>query len=334
HGLYDMRSGMAASVNTYYVQLAERAGIDNAVRAALAMGVTNPVIDEASGQKEFDSYIADPKGHGAFTLGAAGITPIDMANAYATLAAHGLHCTVSPIESVTDRAGKKIPNIGKPACKRTIDAGVADAATEALSWVVSPKGNVINGNTGGRANIGRQPVAGKTGTTQEIKEAWFVGFAPQLAVASVVFDPKHEKTLPNGDGSNRLATTAFARFMKPALEGTPIVRFTPPASKYIQEKYVQEKYVDVPDVTNTSYPEARARLEAAGFQVRVSRPAVAAFPVPYGYVASQSPSGRAAPGSTITLSVSNGQQPGTTPPPNKPPRFCKLPRPGCLPPPR
>ncbi|MDP9239203.1 MAG: transglycosylase domain-containing protein [Actinomycetota bacterium] len=324
HGDYDMRSGMAASVNTYFVQLAERAGIDNSVRAALAMGVSNPVVDQATGRKEFDSYIADPRGHGAFTLGAAGITPLDMANAYATLAAHGLHCTVSPIESVTDRSGKQIPNIGKPDCKRTIDAGVADAATEALSWVVHPKGHVTNGNTGGRANIGRQPVAGKTGTTQDIKEAWFVGYAPQLAVASVVFDPKHEHTLPNGDGSNRLSTTAFARFMKPALAGTNIIPFTPPSSKYLQEKYT-----DVPDVTNMSYSEAKARLAAAGFEVRVARPAVDAFPVPYGYVASQSPSGKAVAGSVITLYISNGQPPGTTPPRPKP--NCRPPRPGCPP---
>ncbi len=330
HGLYDMRSGMAASANTYFVQLAERAGIDNAVRAAIAMGVSDPVIDEATGQKEFDSYLSDPKGHGAFTLGAAGISPIDMANAYATLAARGLHCTVSPILSVTDRTGKPLV-IGKPVCKRTIAQDVADAATEALSWVVSPKGHVINGNTGGGAAIGRQPVAGKTGTTQDIREAWFVGFSPQLAAAAVVFDPKHEVRLPGGDRSNRLSVAEFRDFMRPALAGTPVKRFVPPSSKY-----VQEKFVDVPDVTNVSYAEAKATLEAAGFQVSVHAPAVSAFPVPYGYVASQSPSGRTVAGATVTLYLSNGQPPGGAfpqqPPPRPKPRpRCKPPRPGCFP---
>jgi len=82
-----------------------------------------------------------------------------------------------------------------------------------------------------------------------------------------------------------------------------------------------------------SYSEAKATLEAAGFQVQVARPAVNAFPVPYGYVASQSPSGRAVAGSTITLYISNGQPPGTTPPPSPKPKPCKPPKPGCPPPP-
>ncbi|MEP6695833.1 MAG: penicillin-binding protein [Pseudonocardiales bacterium] len=329
HGLYDMRSGMAASVNTYFVQLAERAGIDKAVNAAVAMGVSDPVIDSSTSPptKEFDSYRNDPKGHGAFTLGAAGISPIDMANAYATLAAHGVHCTVSPILSVTDRSGHRL-DVGKPACKRTIDPEVADAATEALSWVVTPKGPVINGNTGGGAAIGRQPVAGKTGTTQDIREAWFVGFSPQLAAAAVVFDPKHEIRLPGGDRSNRLSVREFRDFMRPALAGTPIVQFTPPS-----KKYVPEKLVDVPYVVNLPFGQARDILTGAGFQVQVATPAVAAFPVPYGYVASQSPSGKAGPGSTITLFISNGQQAGTTAPPSPspPPRkpICKPPLPRC-----
>ncbi len=330
HGTYDMRSGMAASVNTYFVQLAERAGIDNSVRAAMRMGISNPV-DPATGRAEFDSYLADPKGHGAFTLGAAGITPLDMANAYATLAAHGKHCDASPILAVHDRAGLVV-KVGVRKCVQAIDPDVANAATEALSWVVHPKGAVINGNTGGRADIGRQPVAGKTGTTQEIKEAWFVGYAPQLAAASVVFDPLHEKTLPGGDASNQLATTAFSRFMRRALADTKIVQFVRPSSKYLKENFVR-----VPYVVGLAYFDAVAQLTQAGFQVRVSAVAIPAAPIPYGSVAGQSPSSQATAGATITLTLSNGQY-ATTPPtqpptgnplPPWPPKHCKPPLPWC-----
>ncbi|MGB9378781.1 MAG: transglycosylase domain-containing protein, partial [Mycobacteriales bacterium] len=147
-GPYDMRSGIAASVNTYYVQLEERVGVDNAVRAALALGVSNPVINTTTGEKLMDKFLADPKGYGSFTLGVAGVTPLDMATAYATLAAKGLRCLPTPIESVVDSTGKPV-NVGRRNCKQTIDPGVAAAATNALSWVVNPQGHVTNGNTGG-----------------------------------------------------------------------------------------------------------------------------------------------------------------------------------------
>jgi len=340
-GVYDMRSGIAASVNTYYVQLEERVGVDNAVRAALALGVSDPVIDTRTGKKEFDDYLRYPTGFGSFTLGAASITPLDMANAYATLAAHGVRCTPTPIESVTDADGHRLP-VGGRSCRKVIDSGVADAATEALSWVVTPKGPVTNGNTGGGAAIGR-PVAGKTGTTQDIKEAWFVGYLPQLSAASFVFDPKHQVTLPGGDHSNRIAVNAWARFMKQAVVGLPVVNFPT-----VQARFLKATGIPVPDVTGMNYLQAAARLQAAGFAVQVSAQLVYAAPIGLGQVASTTPPAGTTlpPGSMITMFVSNGQPPPGgapspppgqpspppiqhSPPPLPPPRHCKPPSPFC-----
>lgn len=320
HGNYDMRSGIAASVNTYFVQLEERVGVDNAVRTALAMGIHNPV-DPATGKKEFDDYIAYPRGYGSFTLGVAGITPLDMAVAYATLAAKGVRCYATPIDSAVDATGKVV-NVGRRDCKRTIDEGVAAAAAEALSWVVNPKGPVINGNTGGGAAIGRgQPVAGKTGTTQEIKEAWFVGFTPHLSAASVVFDPKHQVTLPGGDRSNRIAVRAWARFMKATLATAPVIRFPRVPSTYLRITGHR-----IPDVAGMSLQEAARELTRVGFNVAISPQQVPAGPVPPGRVGLTNPPAgtRLAEGSLVTLFVSNGQ-----PPPGGQP--CKPGRPGCPP---
>ena len=304
HGVYDMRSGMAASVNTYFVQLEERVGVDTAVRTALAMGIPNPV-DPRTGKSQFEDYLAYPKGYGSFTLGVAGITPLDMAVAYATLAAKGIRCFATPIDSAVDSTGKVV-NVGRRDCKRTIDEGVAAAATEALSWVVNPKGHVINGNTGGGANIGRQAVAGKTGTTQEIKEAWFVGFTPHLSAASVVFDPKHQVTLPGGDSSNRIAVRAWARFMKAALASAPIIGFPQVSSRYLRMSGHR-----VPDVTGMGQQEATRELTRSGFNVTVSGQQLPAWPIPAGHVARISPSAgtRLPEDSTVTLYVSNGQFP-------------------------
>lgn len=324
-GPYDMRSGIAASVNTYYVQLEERVGVDNAVRAALAMGVHNPVESSGynKGQPEFESYLKYPLGYGSFTLGVAGITPLDMANAYATLAAHGVRCSTTPIESVTDSSGKRLA-VGTRHCEQTIDRGAADAATEALSWVVNPKGPVTNGNTGGGASIGRQPVAGKTGTTQDIKEAWFVGFAPQLAGASVVFDPKHLLTLPGGDRSNRISVKAWARFMRPALAGSPIVDF--PA---VEDKYLHGQRTMVPDVTGMGVTQATAALAQAGFGVQVSGFRVYGAPISSGLVGDTSPNGGSttAQGSLVTIYVSNGRYRPAPPPPPPPPPVVVTPPP-------
>ncbi len=307
YGFYDMRSAIAASVNTYYVQLEERVGVDNAARAALALGVSNPIDTSGTntGHPEFEPYIKYPLGYGSFTLGAAGITPLDMANAYATLAAHGLRCSTTPIVSVTDSSGAKL-DVGGRHCEQTIDAGVADAATEALSWAVHPKGPVTNGNTAGRADIGAQPVAGKTGTTQDIKEAWFVGYSPQLAGASVVFDPKHQVTLPGGDRSNRIAVLAWAAFMKPALASSRVVDFP-----QVLDKYLHGQSMAMPDVSGMTVAKATAILSQAGFGVQVSSYRVDAAPTSSGLVAYTSPSGgnNTTQGASVTIYVSNGNYP-------------------------
>lgn len=174
NGVYDMRSGFGGSINTYFVQLEERVGVDKAVQMALAMGLSNPVIDRNSGRKKFDAYFTDPLGHGSFTLGGAEAVPLEMANAYATIASGGMHCVPTPIAAVYDSQGKPI-NVGRQSCNRVITPGEAAAVTEAMTWVINPKGKIINGATGKNANIGR-PAAGKSGTTNETKEAWFVGF--------------------------------------------------------------------------------------------------------------------------------------------------------------
>ncbi len=323
NGVYDMRSGFGGSINTYYVQLEERVGVDNAVRMALAMGISNPVINSTTGAKKYDPYLSDPLGHGAFTLGGAEAVPLEMANAYATIAAAGVRCDPTPIESAVDAAGKAI-NVGRKSCKRVLDAGAAAAVTEAMTWVVRPKGKIINGATGRRADIGR-PVAGKTGTTQETNEAWFVGFTPQLATASIIFDPLNKVTLGSRDSG--MAIRTWAAFMKSALNGTKVASFPDVPSKYLVATGTR-----VPRVKGMSLAEAGDRLTRAGFKVAVATQTVPAGPIPAGYVANSTPPGgtRAPEGSVVTLILSNGQpavQPKNSPFP------CVPGTPGCRPPP-
>jgi penicillin-binding protein 1A len=130
----------------------------------------------------------------SMALGSAEVRPIDMASAYATLADMGEYHRPTFFERIDHRSGKPVieqPN--KP--ERRISA--------ALAWQVNDilKG-VITGGTGVAANIGR-PAAGKTGTNQAYRDAWFIGYTPQLVTAVWMGNPTSRRHLP-GPGVARL----------------------------------------------------------------------------------------------------------------------------------
>ncbi len=301
HGEYDMRSGFGGSINTYFVQLEERIGVDNAARMALAMGISNPVINKATGERQYDDHMNYPLGQGAFTLGVEEVIPLEMATAYATIASGGIRCIPSPIELVLDAAGKPV-NMGRRDCKRVLDAGAAAAVAEAMQWTVNPKGPIINGATGRAADIGR-PVCGKTGTTQETNEAWFIGFTPQLVAASVIFDPLNKVTLRSSE--SRMAIRTWASFMSAAMRGVPAAGFPPVPAKYLRATGVR-----VPDVRGLTVREAQVELERNGFRVSLYTQPIASSE-PAGRVARTTPAAgtRAPEGSGVLLFVSSGQPP-------------------------
>ena len=163
-GRIALAQATAESVNTYYAQLMVRVGTANAIRVARRMGITSPLRDYCS-----------------LVLGTENVTPLELASAYATLAAGGIHCQPAIITRITGPAGRVLFD-GRPSCRRVLDPQVAAAAVGILRGVVGP------GGTGYRAAIG-QPVAGKTGTTTSYADAWFTGFTPQLATSVWVGDP-------------------------------------------------------------------------------------------------------------------------------------------------
>jgi penicillin-binding protein 1A len=163
-GRMALAQATAESVNVYYAQLMVRVGTPNAIQVARRMGITSPLHDYCS-----------------LVLGSENVTPLELASAYATLAAGGVHCQPSVLARVTDPTGRVLFD-GRPSCRRVLDAQVAAAAVAILRGVVQP------GGTGFRAAIGR-PLAGKTGTTTGFTDAWFTGFTPQLATSVWVGDP-------------------------------------------------------------------------------------------------------------------------------------------------
>ena len=121
----------------------------------------------------------------SFTLGSTEISPLTLANAYATVSAHGVYCKPRSITKLVDRDGKSLPVPGSK-CKQAITRNVADGAAAVLTNVVD---GTIPGRTGGAMSLGRD-TTGKTGTTNEQAAVWFTGSTPDLAAAVWVGDPR------------------------------------------------------------------------------------------------------------------------------------------------
>ncbi len=118
-----------------------------------------------------------------YTLGINEVSPLTVANSYATFAARGLRCNPIAIESITGRDGKEVP-VPKADCKQTIKAEVADVVTDMMVSVMQPSGfgNKMRLDSG-------QVAGGKTGTTNGAVAVWFTGYTPQLSTSVWVGNP-------------------------------------------------------------------------------------------------------------------------------------------------
>jgi membrane peptidoglycan carboxypeptidase len=208
-GNQNMWTGFGKSVNTYFVQLEQKVGAANVVKMAERLGLT--------WRSETDKAMASPEradGWGSFTLGVADTTPLEMAGAYATAAADGLFCEPLPVISITNPDGTPatykdgdgvVHNSADPRCRQEVQPTAARAAADAARCVTGygAAGSPCGGwsTAPGVAGIVGHPVAGKTGTTDDNRSAWFVGFTPQLAVASFMADPDNPFNAVGGGNS-------------------------------------------------------------------------------------------------------------------------------------
>ncbi|MFI8186390.1 transglycosylase domain-containing protein [Actinacidiphila glaucinigra] len=171
-GPYSLREATAKSVNTFYVQLISDIGVCPVVKMAKSMG-----IDRANGK----ALTQVP----SLTLGSQEVSPLTMANAYATFANKGVYCSPVAIESITDANGKKL-KVPQSKCKRAMTEQTAATLNTLLKGVVED-------GTGQEAGLSDRDSAGKTGTTDERYAAWFVGYTSDMAGAVWVGDPAHKR---------------------------------------------------------------------------------------------------------------------------------------------
>jgi membrane peptidoglycan carboxypeptidase len=211
-GQLDLLTATQHSVNTIFVPLGMKAGMDKVVDAARRAGIPESV-----------AMVPTP----SVVLGVASPHVIDVANAYATFAAQGVYAKPFLVASVTG-PNKGVLYEATPQTQEVFSKEVMADLTYALK-------SVVNGGTGAAAlSLGR-PAAGKTGTSQSNASAWFAAYTPQLAASVAFFRDSASESL-NGIGGLTSVTGGtfpariWTAFMKGALKGEPVMTFPAPSN--------------------------------------------------------------------------------------------------------
>jgi penicillin-binding protein 1A len=279
------------SINTVYAQLIQEVGPQKAIDMAHTLGIGAPL-------KPYPSAV----------LGSNEISVLDMASAYSTFAADGMHADPVFVTEIA-RADGSVLYRRPSTLHRAIPTDVARGVTGILSQVVQR-------GTGGAAQLGDRPVAGKTGTANEWRDAWFVGYTPELVAAVWVGFPERQRSMvppatPIRVTGGSWPADIWHRVMEPALRGSPIAAFPvpevpAPAMQAASSPPPAPSTVALPDVRGQYQTQARSVLEAAGFKVIAERRPTRERAA--GMVADQTPSPGTlvTPGSTVVMGVSSG----------------------------
>ncbi|HVL90964.1 MAG TPA: transglycosylase domain-containing protein [Actinomycetota bacterium] len=224
YGTMDVVKATELSVNTVYAQMVARVGPESAMKAAHDAGITSPLLGVCS-----------------IALGPFGVTPLEMARSYATFAGRGMRPDPIAVTKIVDRGGTVIAE-RKPTAKRTIEEKHADMMNAILE-------GVVRNGTGRPARISLTS-AGKTGTTEKKRDAWYVGYTPAPGLVTAVWmgyppgpDGKvpimtrlHGRSVSGGGFPGRI----WARFMGAALTGAADKGFEgvqlPPAKRTVERK--------------------------------------------------------------------------------------------------
>ena len=280
-GSIDLEQATIESDNAVYAQLTQLVGSKNVALTAKRLGI----------RSKLDGYYA-------IGLGAEAVTPLELARSYATLALGGRRVD----GEMFGNRPRVIEDVTEPGRKRFNAPTTFDALTSTQAGVInSMLQKAVQFGTGKRAYLSDRPVAGKTGTTENYGDAWFVGYTPQLAVAVWVGYPTTLKPMltelhgePVTGGS--FPALIWKSFAEKALKGKEAQGFPQPAVPYAAPKLVTrrgdkllldnglcrsrqeivyfagkgptktanclENEVEVPDVRRLTAAEAQIRVEA------------------------------------------------------------------------
>jgi membrane peptidoglycan carboxypeptidase len=301
--LYDLYSGTRTSVNTFYMLLEQQTGICQPFRLAKAMGVE---LTEPTGDEDGNGAERVP----TFTLGVTNASPLEMAEAYATFAARGLHCDSTPIEKVLDADGKPLKTF-EPNCQQVFPEPVADAVNDVLRGVVSGDGFAA-------AEYPGVPAAGKTGTTNGQRSVWFVGYTPNMAAAAMLAGVRNSDGAPiplqyQTVGGSYISSASGSLYAAPMWgDVMPLA-----AQEYGWEDFVpvdQNLIIGannvIPDLIGYSQGEAFSVLQAMGFSPTVAGYERSDAPRDTVIAVSPGPGTKVATGTQVLLTLSEGDRRG------------------------
>lgn len=194
-----LRTALAKSLNTVAIKLLSEVGIKTVHETAKKMGIKSRLTADLS-----------------LALGSSGVTVLEITNAMTTLAAGGLYEEPVFILRIGDRSMSE-----DKTKKRVLDQNVAYVVTDMMT-------SVIKEGTGARAAALKRPAAGKTGTTNNSRDGWFLGFTPQLVAGVWVGFDDYQESLGPGESGGRTALPIWLDFMKEALHGMPVEEFVQP----------------------------------------------------------------------------------------------------------
>jgi penicillin-binding protein 1A len=209
YGPTTLRTALAHSRNVVTVKLLEQIGIPAAVAYARRLGISSPLAPYLS-----------------LALGASDMTLLELTTAYGVFANGGMYVPPIFITKIVDAQGKVIEE-RFPEAHRVVEPEVSYVLTSMLE-------DVIQRGTGRPVRPLGRPAAGKTGTTNDFRDAWFLGFTPEL-ITGVWIGLDDRTTLGSGEAGGRAASPIWLEFMQEAMHGQPVTDFAiPPGVRFVR----------------------------------------------------------------------------------------------------
>lgn len=214
-GWLSMMNALAKSTNVIAVRVLADVGFDPTIKMARAMGI----------KTELKPYYA-------MALGAIEVNLLELTNGFGTLAAEGKYAEAHGIRRVLNRKGEVIYEF-KTKPKQVLDKGSASIMT----WMLE---GVVQGGTGGAASLGDRQVAGKTGTSEQARDLWFIGYIPQLVTGVWLGNDDSYPTW----GTSSTAAFTWHEFMKRIVNEIPVQEFPKLPDLYDRKGSIKAKPVE------------------------------------------------------------------------------------------
>ncbi|GAA3732940.1 transglycosylase domain-containing protein [Salinactinospora qingdaonensis] len=225
YGPVNLIESTANSINTSFVALAVEVGPAKVRETAQRAGIP---------EKQFETAGLGPN----ITLGVHEVAAVDQAAGFSTFANNGVHMPQHMIVEVKDRDG----NVLEPNDADLLDTGSRAFSADAAADATYAMTQVVEQGNSGEATLDGRPVAGKTGTSNSAKSAWFVGFTPQLSTAVGLHrDDGQPVEIPGLAGvyGSTLPASIWQAFMTKAMEGEPVEQFPEPVYMGEERRFIE-----------------------------------------------------------------------------------------------